>query len=148
MKRLLLLAFSILMVFIFSGISEALCVSTPVANLRSGPGTKYKKNWQVYKYMPFRRMSRKGNWYMVRDVDGDEHWIHKKIVTSKIQCAVVKVEKANIRSGPGIDFAKADTSPAIKYDSYKVLKIKGLWVKVLDEYGDKGWIYRKLLWIQ
>ena len=27
------------------------------------------------------------------------------------------------------------------------VKRKGEWVNVLDEYGEKGWIFRKLLWI-
>ncbi|MGE5301577.1 MAG: SH3 domain-containing protein, partial [Acidobacteriota bacterium] len=33
-------------------------------------------------------------------------------------------------------------------DTFRVLKRKGAWVKVRDEYGEVGWIYEKLLWIQ
>jgi SH3-like domain-containing protein len=36
----------------------------------------------------------------------------------------------------------------LKYYSFRVLKIQGKWVRVQDEYGDKGWIYKPLLWIQ
>ena len=39
-------------------------------------------------------------------------------------------------------------SPALKYYSFKVLKTQGKWVKVVDEYGDEGWVYRPLIWIQ
>lgn len=54
----------------------ALCVKVPEANLRSGPGTKYEKTWEVFKYIPFKTISKKGNWYKVADVDGDMHWIY------------------------------------------------------------------------
>jgi SH3-like domain-containing protein len=117
------------------------------ANLRGGPGTKYEKTWEVFKYMPFNKLSKKGNWYKVKDVDGDVHWIYSKLVTDKFNCAVVKVDKANVRSGPGTKYGKNALSPALKYDSFKVIKTRSSWVKVSDEFGDSGWISRKLLWI-
>ncbi len=126
----------------------ALCVDADTANLRSGPGTKYEKTWQVFKYMPLKKISKKGDWYKVKDLDGDTHWIYGRLVTSKYRCAVVKARKANIRKGPGKKYRRTEISPAIKYDSFKVLKTKGKWVKVIDEFGEKGWIFRKLLWIQ
>ncbi len=127
--------------------ANALCVKVTKANLRSGPGTKYEKTWEVFKYFPFKKIGKKGNWYKVQDLDGDVHWIYRKLVTDKFGCAVVKVEVANVRSGPGTNFETKYFSPAVKYDSFKVLKRKGKWVKVIDEFGNKGWIYRKLLWI-
>ncbi len=142
----------ILIVIIFSFLvlydyAHALCVNVPEANLRSGPGTKYEKTWEVFKYMPFKKVTDKGSWYKVQDVDGDTHWIYKKLVTSKIECAVVKTDTANIRTGPGTNFSKNALSPALKYDSFKVVQRKSSWVKVMDEFGDTGWIFRKLLWI-
>lgn len=128
--------------------SYALCVNVPEANLRSGPGTKYEKTWEVFKYMPLRKLSKKGNWYKVKDVDGDIHWIYQKLVTDKIRCAAVKVDKANVRNGAGTNYSKKAMSPALKYDSFKVVKIAASWVKVVDEFGDVGWIFRKLLWVQ
>jgi uncharacterized protein YgiM (DUF1202 family) len=141
--------YSLLMVFLSFFIHNstyALCVNVPIANLRSGPGTKYEKTWEVYKYMPFKRLSKKGNWYKVKDVDGDKHWIYRKLVTNKYDCAVAK-KRANIRKGPGMGYRILGLSPVIKYESFKVLKTKGQWVNVMNEYGDKGWIFRKLLWI-
>jgi len=126
---------------------HALCVKVTEANLRKGPGTNYDKTWEVFKYMPFKKLAKKGRWYKVRDVDGDVHWIYSKLVTDKFECAVVKVDEANVRSGPGIKYKKTALSPVIKYESFKVIKRKGSWVKVVDEFGDTGWIYRKLLWI-
>ena len=138
---------SIVFLFVCSQQAAALCVNVPEANLRSGPGTKYEKTWEVFKYMPFKKIKTKGNWYRVQDVDGDKHWIYRKLVTSRFNCAVVKVDKANIRSGPGTSYKNKHFSPLLKYDSFRVLKRKGQWVKVSDEFGQKGWIFRKLLWI-
>ena len=127
--------------------ASALCVKTSEANLRSGPGTGHEKTWAVFKYMPFKNIKKKGSWYQVKDFEGDMHWIYQKLVTDKFNCAVVKVEKANARTGPGTKYKKSSLSPAAKYDAFKVLKRKGKWVKVLDEFGETGWIFRKLLWI-
>lgn len=148
MKKRLIFTAVISLIVLVSGDSYALCINVPEANLRNGPGTKYEKTWEVFKYMPFKRVSKKGNWYKVKDVDGDVHWIYSKLVTSKYKCAVVKVDKANVRSGAGTGYGKNALSPAMKYDSFKVTKIKSSWVKVTDEFGDSGWISKKLLWIQ
>ncbi len=147
LATILILKVLLFLTVVVSRDANALCVEVPEANLRSGPGTGYQKTWEVFKYMPFKKINKKGNWYKVQDVDGDRHWIYKKLVTDNFDCAVVKVNKANIRSGPGMHFKKKDFSPSLQYDSYKVLKRIGKWVEVVDEFGNKGWIFRKLLWI-
>lgn len=148
MKKATFLGTVLALVLSLAGGADALCVKVPEANLRGGPGTNHKKTWQVFKYMPLRKISAKGNWYKVRDVDGDTHWIYARLVTSRFKCAVVKVDEANIRTGPGTNHSKTDMSPALRYYSYRVLKIDGDWVQVKDEYDNTAWIYRKLLWIQ
>ncbi len=147
MKKILFLSMLVFLTIILSNNSYALCVKVPEANLRSGPGTKFEKTWEVFKYMPFKKLASKGNWYKVNDVDGDVHWVYSKLVTSEYNCAVVKVDKANVRKGPGEKYSKIPMSPALKYDSFKVVKMQPPWVKVIDEFGDSGWIFRKLLWI-
>lgn len=148
MKKTLLFVLTALALTALEGEARALCVSAPEANLRQGPGTNYEKLWEVFKYMPLRQIGRKGVWYRVKDVDGDIYWVYSPLVTKKYKCAVVKGEKANVRTGPGTNYKETPISPAMKYYSFKVLKIKGMWVNVMDEYGDKGWIYKPLLWLQ
>ena len=148
MKKAVLSSLVIIFLLFFSSGVFALCVNASEANLRSGPGTRYEKTWEVFKYMPFKRLKRKGNWYKVKDIDGDVHWIYKSLVTSRFKCAVVRKENVNIRTGPGQRYSKTYDSPVVKYDSFRVIKRKGSWVKVADEYGSEGWIYSKLLWIQ
>ncbi len=127
--------------------AEALCISNKKANLRQGPGTHYEKLWQVFKYMPFKEMKKKGNWYRVKDVDGDIYWVHRKLITKKYQCAVIKNNKTNLRKGPGTKYDLISWSPVDKYFSMKVLLIKGRWVRIEDGVGDKGWVSRSLIWI-
>ena len=148
MKKVLVVTFVLIGFFISINYADALCVNVSEANLRSGPGTKNDKTWEVFKYMPFKKLSKKKSWYKVKDVDGDIHWIYNKLVTNKFKCAVVKVGEANVRTGPGTGYGKNALSPALKYDSFKVIKVKSSWIKVADEFGDTGWIFRKLLWIQ
>ncbi|MDD4880615.1 MAG: SH3 domain-containing protein [Gallionellaceae bacterium] len=132
----------------FSGTASALCVGAPEANLRQGPGTHYKKSWEVFKYMPLKKIGQKGKWYHVKDVDGDRHWVYGPLLTKAMHCAVVKTRTANIRSGPGTGFAKAQWSPVEKYYSFRILGTKGNWVRVQDEVFNDGWVAKSLLWTQ
>ena len=126
----------------------SVCVNKSGVNLRSGPGTHFRKKRELFKYTPLKRLRSKGKWLQVRDVDGQKHWIHQNLVTAKYKCAIVKVGEANIRSGPGTEYKEIDYSPSIRYETFRVLKLKGSWVTVQDEFEGRGWIYRKLLWIQ
>ena len=59
--------------------------------------------------MPFSKVgvSLSGEWYAVKDVDGDVNWMHKDLLTGKYKCAVVKTEEVNIRTGPGTRYSKS-----------------------------------------
>lgn len=128
--------------------ASALCIKAPEANLRKGPGTNHEKSWEVFKYMPLQKIGQKGDWYHVRDVDGDEHWVYSKLVTNSMRCAAVKVKAANVRTGPGTNFEALFPTPVEKYYSVKVVEIRGDWVKVEDAALNHGWVYKPLLWIQ
>lgn len=138
----------LIVILFFNNQVHALCVSSPEANFRSGPGTKYEKTLVIFKYTPLQEISKKGNWYKVKDLDGDIGWIYRKLVTDKIKCAVVKTSMANIRSGPGKEYETIHISPAMNYDSFAVIKMKGSWVNVKDDFVNTGWILRELLWIK
>ena len=129
--------------------SYGLCVKVPTANIRSGPGKNYEKVWQVYLYMPLKKVgvSLSGDWYAVRDVDGDVNWIYKSLVTNEYTCAVVKSDKANVRTGPGTTYKKKFSEPATQYESFRIIKRQGAWVEVKDELNNVGWIHKSLLWI-
>ena len=126
----------------------ALCIKKEKANLRTGPGTKYEKLWQVFQYMPFKLLGTKGDWKQLQDVDGDNYWVHAPLTTQKYKCAVIKNDQTNLREGPGTQYSKVSWAPVDKYFSMKVLKIENNWVHIQDASGDKAWIYRPLVWIQ
>ncbi len=143
----------LLILFIFGTLlstsgAEALCIKEKRANLRKGPGLNYEKLWEVFKYMPFTQLSKKGEWLRIKDIDGDIYWVHKRLTTKSYRCAVIKQNKTNLREGPGTKFKRVRWGPVDKYFSMKVLKIKNDWVRVVDAVGDKAWVYRPLVWIK
>jgi SH3-like domain-containing protein len=128
--------------------ASALCIKAPEANLRKGPGTNHEKSWEVFKYMPLRKIDEKGDWYHVQDVDGDRHWVYRKLVTDSMRCGIVQVPEANVRTGPGTNHGTSPLSPVEKYYSFRVVETRGDWVKVEDAVSNEGWVYKPLLWIQ
>lgn len=150
MKRIIIILSFFLVSFLLSAPAYAVCVKVKKANLRTGPGTSYEKAWEIYKYMPFLKVgvSVSGDWQAVKDVDGDVNWLHKKLITSAFKCAVVKNDSVTVRKGPGTNYSKSSLSPATRYSSFRVLKKKGNWVRVKDEWDHIGWIHKNYLWIQ
>ena len=140
--------FSIIISLFIVQKTEAICVKEKRANLRKGPGLHYQILWEVFQYMPFKKIGQKGAWLRVKDLDEDIYWVFKRMVTRSYKCAVVKQNKTNLRTGPGTKYSKVLWSPVDKYFSIKVLEIKGLWVKVQESEVETGWIYRPLVWIQ
>ncbi len=156
MKRMISIWIKNFLISFFSSViilipihASALCVKVSTANLRSGPGTGYDQMWQVYKYMPLKKVgtSVSGEWFAVEDVDGDVTWIHTSLVTRKYKCATVKSRIVNVRTGPGTKYRKEFSEPAQQYESFKVLQIKKPWVKIQDRWGNVGWIHKNYLWI-
>jgi SH3-like domain-containing protein len=134
-----------LLIMLLAGIASAerLAVSSPVANIRSGPGTDHNVLWKVEKYFPIRIIEKSGGWYHFEDFEGDKGWVHQSLV-SKISAVVTKDDACNIRSGPG-------TSNKILFTvekgiPFKVIKRKGSWIHIEHADGDKGWIHKSLIW--
>lgn len=123
--------------------SERFSVAASVANVRSGPGTKYDILWKASKFYPIRIIKKAGSWYRVVDFEGDEGWMHKSLVR-KIPSVITIRENCNIRSGPSTKYKIVFTSE--KGVPFKVIKRKGNWIYIQHADGDKGWIYKMLVW--
>ena len=138
-----------LVVQLFPFVTHALCVNVSSANLRSGPGKAYDVAWKVYRYMPLQKVgvSVSGDWFAVKDVDGDVEWVHKSLVSDGGRCGVVKSETANLRTGPGVSYPRKFQEPALKYDSFRIIAAKNNWLKVEDENKNLAWVNRDLLWL-
>ena len=65
-------------------------------------------------------------------------------IVRKIPSVITIKENCNIRSGPGTKYSivfKTERGVA-----FKVIKEKGSWISVQHADGDKGWIYKPLVW--
>lgn len=122
---------------------ERLAVTAGIANLRYGPGTKHEQLWQVEQYHPLLVLEKQGEWYRIKDYEGDQAYIHESLV-SKIRSVITVKNQCNIRSKPGKKSQVLFT--AEKGVPFKVLERKGNWIKVKHADGDTGWIYKTLVW--
>ena len=141
---LLLLFFSFFHVSVC--LAEIISIKVPKANIRSGPGTNYKVNHTVGKFFPLQILKKKGDWYRVKDFEGDIGWVYRKL-TSKTPAVVVKTRKkvrANVRYGAGKKYKRI--FQAARGSAFKLVKKSGNWIKIKHADGDTGWIYKKLLW--
>ncbi|MDL2286430.1 SH3 domain-containing protein [Desulfococcaceae bacterium OttesenSCG-928-F15] len=59
---------------------DTVVVKRSQVNIRSGPGTNHEVAFLVEKGVPFRVLSRKGDWIQVQHADGDKGWIKKDLV--------------------------------------------------------------------
>ncbi len=122
---------------------ERLSVTSTVANIRSGPGTNHEVLWQLEKYHPLIILEKKGRWYHFKDFEDDSAWVHESLV-GKMDTVISIKTNCNVRSGPGpnhdVIFMVEKGVP------FKVLQRKGNWVKIEHADGDRGWIYKSLVW--
>jgi SH3-like domain-containing protein len=124
-------------------LAERLTVKTSVANIRSGPGTEHDILWKVEQYHPLFIIGTSGSWYKFRDFEGDEGWIHQSLMDNIPSVVTIK-KNCNVRSGPGTAFEIVFTVG--KGIPFKVNKRKGNWIHIRHADGDRGWIYKTLVW--
>jgi SH3-like domain-containing protein len=129
--------------FYATAFAERLAVSAPVANIRSGPGTRHQVMWKVEKYFPLRIIDKSGEWYQFEDFEGDTGWIHQSLVR-KIPTVITQKDTCNIRSGPGTRHGVLFTVE--KGIPFKVLEREGSWIHIEHSDGDQGWIHKALVW--
>lgn len=123
--------------------AERMAVKAAIANLRNGSGTKFKVLWQVEKYHPFLILKKKGNWYEVKDFEGDTAWIHNSLLDETRTVITVK-SKCNVRENP-----TTESSIVLKVERgvpFKVIDRKDKWIKIEHADGETGWIYNTLVW--
>jgi SH3-like domain-containing protein len=149
MDRLIIMKrYSILLVLIIfftagAAMAERLAVVASVANIRSGPGSKYDILWKVEKYYPIFVIEKKDAWYHFKDFEDDKGWVHQSLV-KKMKSIITKKDLCNIRSGPGTGNKILFTVE--KGIPFKVLKRKDQWLHIEHAYKDQGWIHEALVW--
>lgn len=136
----------IALLFLFTIRGFALCVSSDIANLRSGPGQSYPVSLTVGKYTPLLEIKLNKGWYKVKDLDGTIHWVYNNLVSKRMKCVAVKTNKANLRTGPGTKFPFAAYQIADKYFPFKRINQKEDWYHLIDASGNKFWLHDSTLW--
>jgi SH3-like domain-containing protein len=143
MKRYMIPLIGLFVLNAAAAMAERLTVTATIANVRSGPGSKYDIMWKVEKYYPILVIEKKGEWYHFKDFEDDKGWVYKKLV-SKLDAVITKKNKCNIRSGPGtknkILFTVEMGIP------FKVIKRQGRWLHIEHADKDRGWIHDSLVW--
>ncbi|RJQ68964.1 MAG: hypothetical protein C4519_22390 [Desulfobacteraceae bacterium] len=123
--------------------AERMAVMAASANVRSGPSLQHELLWQVEKYHPLLVVEKKGDWCRFKDFEGDQGWI-KASLLDKTNCVIVKVQRCNVRTGPGAEYEIAFNVD--KGIPFKVLQTRSQWMQVQHADGDKGWIFNALVW--
>lgn len=124
--------------------AEMVSVSVDSANIRSMPGLEGSLViLQAPLYYPLLVNEDKGEFLRVEDYLGREGWIAKSVVDPTAG-VVVKVPRANVRSGPGTN--TSILFAASQGVTFQVLEDRGKWLKVRHESGRIGWIFTSLVW--
>lgn len=143
--RLKILAATALVLIFCSTTAAAaprMAVAVSKANVRSGPGSTYDVLWQVERYHPLQVIQKTAKWVRFRDFEGDEGWISRDLLDKTP--TVITRKKCHVRSGPGKNFPIVFTID--KGIPFKVLGRKGKWIHIEHADGDKGWIFKTLVW--
>jgi SH3-like domain-containing protein len=145
MRSITTLAAAIIILFLGASclLAEPFTVIANIANVRSGPGTKYDLIWKVEKYHPVNVIEKKGKWYRFKDFENDEGWMHKSLLDN-VPAVISLKDKCNVRSGAGTKYDILFTVD--KGIPFKVIGRKGKWLNIQHHDGDKGWIHQSLVW--
>lgn len=122
---------------------EAVRVRVETANVREGPGTQYERLWTVGRDFPLEVVTRRGRWLKTRDFLDSEGWIFAPLTDDELS-AVVHVDEARVRSGPGLSHQVRFV--ATWGESFRVMSQQGEWVQVNDRDHGRGWIHASLVW--
>jgi len=122
---------------------EMVSIRGSTVNMRAGPGTDSEVLWELQRGYPLQVVKRQGSWLEVRDFEDDRGWVSRSLV-GRVPHMIVKVDHANIRSGPGARYrviGKAEYGELLR-----TLERRADWVRVRRAAGEIGWVARRLLW--
>ncbi len=139
---LLLLAFPAGMALAqFDTSIEYMSVKPDQAEVRENPNENAAVLWKMWKYMPVQVLAFRGDWRRIRDLDGDEGWMHKDVL-SAIPTVMVRSKEARLRKTRG---GKIEWVLERGF-ALRVFGAKGAWVEVSDLSAVGGWIHKSVVW--
>lgn len=113
--------------------------------MRSGPGLRYPIRW-VYtkKGLPIEVTQEFDTWRKIRDIDGDEGWVHQSLLSGK-RTAVVQGEEKRVTLYRKPDVESRKVAQLEKEVVISLEECQINWCKT-EIQGFNGWIEKKLLW--
>lgn len=114
------------------------------AFVRAGPGRKFPVKWVLKKkQMPVEIVLEYDAWRKIKDVDGDEGWVHQSLLSGR-RTGVVKSDTVV----PLYRKPKVDSQVLVNLEPFVVIALeecKQSWCKV-NASGYKGWVYKPNIW--
>jgi SH3-like domain-containing protein len=112
-------------------------------NLRVGPGESYPIQWVLtHKEMPVEIIKEFEHWRMIHDWQGDEGWVHERMVTGK-RTVVVKGGVCALHRQP--DLASGLVARAEPGVFAHLLECRGVWCRI-EAASITGWVQRNAVW--
>ena len=118
-------------------------LGTDEVNLRTGPGLRYPVRLVLRKSgLPVEIVREFDIWRQVRDIDGDEGWVHKRMLSGR-RAVVVKGQVQTLLRHPEDDArAVARLEPGVVA---RLETCKDAWCR-LSVGGYTGWLKREQVW--
>ena len=123
--------------------AEFVSIKGNQVNIRQAPSTQSDVTWELTKGYPMQVTQKRGNWFKVKDFEGELGWVYQPL-THKQAHYIVKAPKANMRTGPGTQYRKVASLQ--QHDLLQTMEKKNGWVRGKASNGQIGWISKKLLW--
>jgi len=113
------------------------------ANVRTGPGLRYKIKWvMVRKAIPLEVIAEFEQWRKVRDIQDEEGWIHRSLLTNK-RNVIVTGDQQMLRK-----YSSKKSTPIARLEvgvNARLLSCNKASCRVsVNQY--KGWIRKDKLW--
>ncbi len=111
--------------------------------MRTGPGLRYQIKWVLVREgLPVEVIAEFENWRKIRDIEGDEGWVHRSMLSND-RTVVVVHGRHTLHKSP-----YADAEPVAFLEqgvNGRLQGCDGAWCKVkVARY--KGWLPREVLW--
>lgn len=119
-------------------------IKSSEANARKGPGVQYPTTHVYqYKHLPVEVIAEYEKWRQVRDIKGDEGWIHSSILSGKRSVILISKSVETLHQNNNLKSKiVAKLMPNLICSLNKCIKS---WCKIKCE-NHTGWISRAAIW--
>ena len=109
----------------------------------AGPGTNFAKVGEIIRGKKYASTNKTTDWYEIQLATGTTGWVPMDVFSPKKSRVVFTLDKANIRSGPGVNYSIVQAlEPAV---DVTVLSTEGEWYYVQLQDGTRGYILKNLV---